>query len=54
LAWSGADLYGWLEAVAQEEGLSVERGGLRLTRPETMGLYSPIEQLIVVRKAAQL
>jgi antirestriction protein ArdC len=49
----GADLYGRLEAVAHEDGLSVERGGPRLTHPETMGFYSPTERLIVVREAAQ-
>jgi len=50
----GAALYGRLEAVAREDGLTVERGSPRLARPETMGFYSPTERLIVVREAAQL
>ena len=48
----GAALYGRMEAVALEENLIVERDGRRLPRPETMGLYSPTERLIVVRDAA--
>jgi hypothetical protein len=50
----GSALYGQLETVAQEDGLTVERGSQRLSRPETMGFYSPTERLIVVREAAQL
>jgi antirestriction protein ArdC len=50
----GAALYGRMEAVARKDGLTVERGNLRLTRPETMGFYSPTERLIVVREAAQI
>jgi antirestriction protein ArdC len=50
----GAALYSRLEAVAQEAGLTVEHGSARLTRPETMGFYSPTERLIVVRETAQI
>jgi antirestriction protein ArdC len=50
----GAALYGRMEAAARKDGLTVERGNLRLTRPETMGFYSPTERLIVVREAAQI
>jgi antirestriction protein ArdC len=48
----GTALYGRLEAVAHDQGLTVQRGSLRLVRPETMGFYSPTERLIVVREAA--
>lgn len=48
----GTALYGRMETVALEEGLIVERNERRLSRPETMGLYSPTERLIVVRNAA--
>src|SRR4051794_9050642 len=48
----GAALYGRMEAVALEDNLIVERDERRLPRPETMGLYSPTERLIVVRDAA--
>lgn len=51
---AGADLYGYLEQVAREEAVRVERGGPGLVRPETMGYYAPDERLIVVREAAQL
>jgi antirestriction protein ArdC len=48
----GVALYTQLEAIASQEGLTVERGSRRLTRPQTMGFYSPTERLIVVREAA--
>jgi hypothetical protein len=48
----GAALYGRMETVACEEDLIVEREERRLPRPETMGLYSPTERLIVVREYA--
>lgn len=49
----GAALYGRMEAVAREEDLIVACDERRLARPETMGLYSPTERLIVVRETAQ-
>ena len=41
-----------MEAVALNEGLTVEHGDRRLVRAETMGFYSPTERLIVVRESA--
>jgi hypothetical protein len=49
----GAALYGRMETVALEEDLIIERDERRLSRPQTMGLYSPTERLIVIREAAQ-
>jgi antirestriction protein ArdC len=48
----GAALYGRLEAVAHDQGLTVQRGSPRLVRAETMGFYSPTERLIVLREAS--
>ncbi len=46
----GQDLYARLERVANDEGLTVERGA-DLPRPSIMGLYVPDERRIVVRNA---
>jgi len=47
----GLELYGRLERVATDEGVTIERGSERLG-PSTMGVYSPDERQIVLRQAA--
>jgi len=52
---AGSELYARLEDVAQDEGLSVQRGHERFgAREQMMGFYEPDRRLVALREGSQL